>query len=132
MREEREERAARETFLTAVLRTAITDDHGIEHWAIVLWAEPEPGPNGGDGLIVGLEDRHEQLPEGRHDIDATTIAAGFRLLMANTSPHARRASRERYLEARKYNDDSEFDGVDADIVLQLGLFGKIKYPHPMI
>ena len=104
---------------------------GIQYWASVLayrWRLPrvegaDPAAERGEDLngfraiVVDADDSGD-----RHTIDRAVIARGFNLAKARDGEVGKR-----FRTADRDPEDSDFDADDADLVVQLGLFGEVVY-----
>ena len=108
----------RTTFLADVMTTAL--EGGINYWAEVDDVSTVEDPNEVLGWryngahLVGYEDG-----EG-YSIDLNTIARGLNLIAAKyPASHITKGNREQ--------DAGDIDAIDADAVVQYGLFGELVY-----
>lgn len=131
MREGRQARAERETFLALTLDLALNE--GVEHWADVLTSDfsDAGAPHGGADAGGTLMDRRAG---SMLTVTPKAVAQGYRTLLGETVPGKRWANltRDRLLQARRDNLSGELDGPDADLLVQLGLFGTVRYFNPRV
>lgn len=135
--------AERETFLSHIVKRALRG--GIDHWADVeelSYAHADgrterirtteiigPAPHGGDnakGRIIEVgpdEDLHVE-----HDVTGKTIAEGFKMLVEDPSVlGVDPIDVQLWLRYRGRDDADDIEAEDADQLLQLGLFGRVRY-----
>lgn len=126
MKDTREDRAARETFLSELVRLASRSDW----WSAASVVVTEEGaPNGGLS-VAGVF----RTPTGDHSVDGRTVAAGFTVLYEDTLVSPRRSTvrrvptltRERLLGARETSDLTDLGEDDATLLVQLGLFREVQ------
>lgn len=126
----RERSDARRAFLADVLTTAI--EGGVQYWADVLvyrWSDPSLKHGN------GTRDAYAELVESDYEEEETqdllrvtldTIARGWRLYEGQTLSGSE-YGRQAMLADRTNGDDGDYDADVADNVLQLGLFGEVRY-----
>lgn len=139
-----EDRAERETFLADCVIHAIEGNVTTSwaevqeyEWYISILSDPDmmpPSPNGGDNarvVLVGQSNLFVQL-----EVTPVTIGKAFRQMHfsgkgdvpSDCIPGGVTAAwRERVLDARRRNDATDIDAIDADMLVQLGLFGEVRY-----
>lgn len=102
----------REEFLDDVLTTAV--EGGVQYWCMVRQGE-------GDAyLLIDHEDGQ------RHKVNIETIARGWGLYKGE-SISGQDYGKQAMLANQTNGEDGDYDADVADIVLQLGLFGKVVY-----
>jgi hypothetical protein len=126
---------ARDTFFRDIFTTAL--EGGINYWAQVhayhIWQagtaeQTEPGLVADyAGFYAVVTDEADQRFETSHRISRTTIVQGYRLA---TSAHWRGRiawSAGKPPVVLTGDIDWDFDASDADVIVQLGLFGDVVY-----
>jgi hypothetical protein len=126
---------ARDEFLASVITTAI--EGGVGYWAgcrVYRWWSPTldggtalPSVNGGAFAHAVLVDRED--PEQRDwKVDPGTIVQAFERL-AEDAPvlHVSTRTRNRLLGAYDDLEAGDIDADDADMLVQIGLFGEVVY-----
>ena len=131
MREDRYHRRRREEFLSRLVhRATVAARPWASEVAPVVTTE-ESSPFGGPSSEVVLSDL-----EGReHRVNETVVSAGFRLMLADRQAHYSATAvealstraRDRMLAARSVNDAESIQDDDLGRLLQLGLYGQVKW-----
>lgn len=126
----------RKQFLIDVFTTAL--EGGIGYWSLCYqyhWTlEPEGDSLGNpdlDGFYAVIEETEEPFIEGEpgHRITQDTIVKGLSRIDAGTPDtlHLHASYIGRIIGASRANDAGMLDAADADIVVQVGLFGEVVY-----
>lgn len=131
----------RANFLANVLTTAI--EGGSNYWAAVSeyrWGYHDIGQSNGQPLPADQQAYAEAVIEDSGDfadedpdfeptkVDLETIAKGLGLLRAGELQYIAPSLRANILLADRTNgDEGDIDAVDADAILQLGVFGEVIY-----
>lgn len=116
---------ARDRFLFDLFTTAL--EGGINYWAEVLsyhWEAPE-----GDDDLRGFSAEiieTEEDGEPRHRIDRKVIARGYKLATTKWRDRIHWSTAKPPVVV-KDPAEWDFDASDADVILQLGLFGETVY-----
>lgn len=115
--------AERLEFLSDIVITAI--EGGIGYWSRVTDYTPVLADYTPDNVttasIVETGDGDVSDP---HTVTIETIARG---LSHVRTEHHDYGNRSRFVAADRDNDAGEFDSCDADVLVQLGLFGEVRY-----
>lgn len=132
---------ARETFLADIIIAACTPlNGGIRYWADVdafAWcrAGSSSGPHGDRlGLsphgganayarVINLADEEEPAFE----LTPQAVAKALRAVQEHRGGVVMGSWRRRIVRARRHNDASLLDADDADALVQLALFGEVRY-----
>lgn len=126
---------ARANFLATVLTTAI--EGGIGYWSSVEdyeWGYPDLGCSNGEPLPAGAQSYARALIWEDESDDVTplevnveTIAKAFGKIREDRLNLLKLGeARSRFLEADREND-GDLDALDADMIVQIGLFGEVVY-----
>lgn len=133
----------RETFLASVVVTAVeSGSQGIGYWAEVeeyRWWLPdldggtaEPGPHGGGNAWATIAEYDEH--GRRFDLTPKTISEAYKVLGRGRKGRGlpdyawpSQESLQRLWDARAENDAGLLDAIDADVLVQLGVYGKLVW-----
>lgn len=117
------DKITRNQFLKDIFCTAI--ESGIDYWSTVEVYRPQHAE--ASIRVTG----GEQNADGTypwHLIATSTIASGLRNILSKTSTiELMDGIRDDIQKASKNNDAGNIDGWYADIILQAGLFGEVKF-----
>lgn len=117
----------RKQFLIDVFTTAL--EGGIGYWSAAKsyhWSNTD-GTEDFDGFysdIVDFEDENK-----KYRIDQAVIVKGVNAILKGTPEDLQlhQSYIIRISGASRFNDAGEIDALDADIIVQVGLFGKVVY-----
>lgn len=107
----------------AIFTTAL--EGGIGYWSIATayhWSD-DAGCEDWRGFFANIED---DVDGGEYRIDANTISRGYRLALQKRDEIAWSDGKPPFV-VRDYLDDWDFDSMDADCIVQLGIFGEVRY-----
>ena len=143
-----DDRAARESFLAQVTLRAV-EAGGVTEWADVveysynLTSSPlsstlARSPHGGDDARVVLVERNTEHLVRRQALEVTPTVIGKAFRQMHYSGRGElplecipggvsAAWREHVQDARRRNCSNDIDVTDADMLVQIGLFGKVRY-----
>lgn len=120
-------------FLRDIFTTAI--EGGINGWATVesyhIWVDPSAASS----ELVAREDPTAEIKtydeEKTYDVDIDLIARGINMVVDGTVEYFNNGynetSKRIALLNRTNGADGDYDAIDADCILQLGIWGEIVY-----
>jgi hypothetical protein len=125
----------RAQFLADIITTAV--EGGIQYWARVTayrWYSPdldggtaEPGPGGTANAYAIVVDGEDEDQVG-HEVGLDDIARVLNGLRSAEPPKYWNADAvRRVIAANRDNDAGDIDADDADVILQLAIFGEVVY-----
>lgn len=123
--------AARETFLADILCLAATSPT-LTRWAEVLEAftTASGAPHGGADawLTVSCETRIEEFPTTQVRVLPMNISQALRKVNVDPDLVASPRWRAHIMAARHDNDASRLTPRDADMLVQIAVFGEVRFP----
>ena len=99
-----------EQFVKDIMVTAV--EGGINYWACLTSVERDADLN-----VLSIEGHDAEDEETEFKADLSTILLGLQMCVTEG----------RYVDAIRNSDASELDADDADLILQMGVFGEVVY-----